>query len=501
MFRLTARAGETQRGEGALSSKRASARSNSGATTARPGRARTCALLVPLLLSSVISTVRRAIGNPARTLAVLQVAAILVVGVTTVARFQIFAIVDELPHLAYVQEVAEHGRLPLLGHSYVSWQEIAIQRHTYPRPSALNPRLMGFEGDSYEAWQPPLYYVLASAAFDVANNYRDKIFAVRAFDLLLLLLAVAILARLARAVFKERWLVPYCMALSTLLWPGVIVRAITVSNAALEPALVAGYVLALWNATARPHLRSLLVAGALAGLCALTQLTLVCLAPLLGIPLTALFRERGWRAAIRATALTTALPAILVTPWLASNLSRYGALTASAPLERMQEAFEPGTRQYGVDVAISNLWRFARAALPQEWWAQYRGALGAIAIALPRALLFAGALAVIRRPRTVCSRAGVLLAGPLLLCFATLTAVVLLAGWQSSFMPRFLDPMFPLFALFVVWSWTRYEMGMRAMLGLATVSTVATSAVWVYMAGTYYFTNVGATLGIHAVRA
>ncbi len=72
-----------------------------------------------------------------------------------------------------------------------------------PSASSFNPRLIGFEGASYEAWQPPLYYVLASAAFDIPHDYRHKIFAVRAFDLLLLLVAVVILARLAQAVFKE----------------------------------------------------------------------------------------------------------------------------------------------------------------------------------------------------------------------------------------------------------------------------------------------------------
>lgn len=473
----------------------ASAQSNGHATVARSGGGRTWARV---LLRSVTDTVRRGVGDPARTLAVLQVAAILVLGVTTVARFHIFALVDELPHLAYVQEVAEHGRLPWLGRSYVSWQELAIERHTYPHASSLNPHLIGFGGASYEAWQPPLYYVLASTAFDIPHDYRHKIFAVRAFDLFLLLAAVVILVRLARAVFKERWLVPYCLALSTLLWPGVIVRTITVSDAALELPLVALYALALWNATARPRTGSLLAAGVLAGLCILTQLTLMCLAPLLAVPITVLLRERRWRPTIGATALTVALPTMLVAPWLASNLSRYGALTASAPLEHMQEAFEPGTRQYGVGIVTSNLWRFAQAALPQEWWPEYRGPLGATAIALPCVLLLADALAVIRRPRLVRSRAGILLAGPLLLGFATLAAIVLLAGWQSSFMPRFLNPMLPLFALFVAWSWTRLKTGTQAVLGLASVSTVATSAVWVYMAGAYYFTNVGATLGIHA---
>jgi hypothetical protein len=196
--------------------------------------------------------------------------------------------------------------------------------------------------------------------------------------------------------------------------------------------------------------------------------------------------------------LTVALPTMLVAPWLASNLQRYGALTASTPLEHMQEAFEPGTRQYGVGVVTSNLWRFAQAALPQEWWPEYRGTLGAIAIALPCVLTLAGGLAVIGRPRSLRSRAGILLAGPMLLGFATLAPIVLLAGWQSSFMPRFLNPMLPLFALFVAWSGMRLKAGTRTVFGLASLSTVATSSIWVYMAGAYYFTNVGATLGIHA---
>lgn len=187
-----------------MSTEGPSTHSSGHATVARPGGGRTWAAV---LLRSITNTARRGVGGTARTLVVLQVAAIFVLGVTTVARFHIFATVDELPHFAYVQEVAEHGRLPWLGRSYVSWQEIAIERHTYPHPSSFNPRLIGFQGTSYEAWQPPLYYVLASAAFDIPHDYRHKIFAVRAFDLLLLLAAVAILIRLTRAVFKERWLV------------------------------------------------------------------------------------------------------------------------------------------------------------------------------------------------------------------------------------------------------------------------------------------------------
>jgi hypothetical protein len=428
---------------------------------------------------------------------VLQVAAIIVVGATTVARFHIFAVVDEMPHLAYVQEVAEHGRLPWLGRSYVSWQEVAIEKHTYPHRSPVSPRSMGFGGSSYEAWQPPLYYVLAAPAFLIPNDYRHKVFAVRAFDLLLLLAAVAIVARLSKAAFKERWLVPYCLALSTILWPGVIVRAVTVSNVALELPLVPLYVLVLWNATVKPRLRSLATAGGLLGLCVLTQLTLVCLAILLVIPLVALLRERRDKQALGTVALTLALPVVMVAPWLASNLSRYGALTANALLERMQESFEPGTRQYGLGTVLSDLPRFLHAALPQEWWHEYSGVMGVLLVCLP-ALILMSALPVLRQPRLLRSPAAALLGGPLLLGFATLVGIVLIEGWQSSFLPRFLNPMIPIFALFAAWSWLRVGSGQRSLLGLATVMSVAVGLIWVYMAGAYYFTHVGAMFGIHA---
>jgi hypothetical protein len=94
--------------------------------------------------------------NPAGVLMVLQVTAIFVPGAGTVACFHIFVEVDERAHLAYVQEVAEHGRIPWVGCDYVSWQELAKQG-TYPRPSGVDPCLRGLRGSGYEGWQPPLY--------------------------------------------------------------------------------------------------------------------------------------------------------------------------------------------------------------------------------------------------------------------------------------------------------------------------------------------------------
>ncbi len=433
----------------------------------------------------------------ARTLIALQILAIFAVGGVTVARFHIFAPVDERAHLAYVQEVAEHGRIPLLD-SYVPWQELAIEAHTYPRHSSLDPRRIGLRGISYEAWQPPLYYAFAAPAFLIPGNYREKVFAGRAFDLLLLLAAVAVLALLARAVFEKGWRAPYCLALSTILWPGVIVRTITISNAALELPLVSLYVFVVWSATARPRGRSLMVAGALLGLCALTQLTLVCLAPLLAFPIAALVRKSRDRRVVGAIAITFALPLILLAPWVVSNESRYGAPVASSMVERLTGSYESTIQRSGLVAVTSRLWRFGHAALPQEWWPEYRGLLGVLLVALPALLLLTVVVAALRHPGLMRSRAAGLLASPLLLILATLVAIVLLDEWPAALFPRYTNPMIPLFALFVAWAWMQLRMGPRALLALGTASSVVAALAWIYMAGAYYFTHAGASLGIHA---
>jgi hypothetical protein len=436
-----------------------------------------------------------------------------VLGAVTVVRFHIFAPVDERAHVAYVQEVAEHGRLPWLGRDVIPWQIEALNDDTYPRRSSRDPRRLGLAGMSYEAFQPPLYYVLAAPAFLVASNYRDKVLALRSFDLLLLLAAVAILALLAREVFGRAWRVPYCLALSVLLWPGVIVRAITVSNAALELPLVLLYVLALWRAASRRSPWAILAAGGLLGLCLLTQLTLVCLAPLLAVPIVglanerrhrarvggALVRRRGARATIAAGA-ALALALLMLAPWLASNQSRYGALIASDLAKRLQEPFlNPSAHHYGLGTLPSLLGGITKAALPQEWWVEYhKPLLGVTLVALPALLVLITILLLATHPQLLGSRAAALLAAPVALELVLLAAILVAAQWPFSFQPRFLHSMLPLLALFAAWAWAQARLRPGSLLAVAGAASFLAAITWIYMAGAYYFTNVGAALGIHA---
>ncbi len=441
----------------------------------------------------------RAAGRGVRVLVALELAALLVLGGVAVARFHVFAEIDERAHYAYVQEVAEEARLPVLGRDTISWQAQAIDDGSWPRRSARDPARMGFAGQSYEAFQPPLYYVAAAPWFAVGGDHRDKVFVVRAFDLLLLLLAVALLARLARAVFgPERWLLPFALALGVVLWPGVLVRGITLSNQALELPLALAFLNAVWEARARRSAAALVIAGGLLGLLLLTRLTMVYLAPLLLAALVPVARERGARA---AAAGALALPALLLAPWLASNLARYDALTANTLARDMQEpVLNPARQPYDLASVPDRAVRLADAVLPQEWWPEYgRALLGTGLRTLAIALVLLAAYGAIRRPAVLRSGAAAVLALPVVLGVAMMALVYALSDWDLFF-PRYLNPALPALALFGAWAWRERGGEERVLTGAAWGAAALVAVAWVVMAGAYFFTDAGASLGIRPAR-
>jgi hypothetical protein len=63
-----------------------------------------------------------------------------------------------------------------------------------------------------------------------------------------------------------------------------------------------------------------------------------------------------------------AIPAILVLPWVADNLHRYGALTAASVMKRMQGPFlNPGDKPFGLVRLAQNDKFLLNGVLPEEW--------------------------------------------------------------------------------------------------------------------------------------
>ncbi len=423
-----------------------------------------------------------------RPLVVLQVMAVVVLGAATVARFHVWADVDERPHYDYVQTVAEDGRLPLLT-DLVHPEVQAITDRTWPAPSPVDPASRGLAGRSYEAFQPPLYYLLAAPAFLLEPDHLRKVKVLRALDLLLVLVAVGLLWPLARALRPEDPLLPFAAALTVVLWPALLVRGITVSNAALELPLATALLLVAWRVATAPRRRARVALGLLLGACLLTKSTLIALAPLVLLVAAVDWRRHRDTA---GTAAALALPAALLAPWLAFNLAHYDALTPSAAAREQQQPFvNPQQVEYGVGDAVERTGRMPDQVLPVEFLGQLDVPWVRAATALVFAALFVPAvvLAVVApRRRTVW-----FFALPVLTGYLMLVVTLLSANWPS-FNLRYLYPMLPALAAAVAAAVP--PRGERLAWAVIAGCCVLLTAVWIDMAGAFYFTDAGDELGI-----
>ena len=101
---------------------------------------------------------------------------------------------DEQQHMDYVQKISVTGSLPILGDSRLSpgiTESIAAtDRWTHlhlKRPSSMDPSTWGLEGQSYQSYQPPLYYLVLVAPFRLMP--ADSLFTMYGLRLITVFLA------------------------------------------------------------------------------------------------------------------------------------------------------------------------------------------------------------------------------------------------------------------------------------------------------------------------
>lgn len=419
--------------------------------------------------------------SPVAWIIAAQLALIAVAGLATVARFPVWALVDELAHFDYVVTVAQDARLPVLGEDTVSREALALGGQ-----AAADPARLGLRGQSYEAFQPPLYYVLLAPAGAAGGERLATVRVLRAVGLVLLGVAVWLTWLLARRVFADddddlAAQAAFALALCVFALPAVVIRNATIANTALALPLALAVVLVCWAALERGDARLLLGAAVLLGLALLTRLELAVLAPLVAGVAWLLWR----RGAVGAPAAVGALaaPLLLLVPWLAWNLHRYDALTASAIARDMQEpVLNPAGTTYGASELVDGGRRIAGGALPEEWWVRYlsgtwragRDLVAVVVIAVPLAL------AAVRPPARL-ARALAFLVAPAALTLAAL-ALILLVQQFDLLQPRYLHPVLPLYALFVALVLRRW-LSARAIGVLAGLITAGIAILWLVLAG------------------
>lgn len=426
--------------------------------------------------------------RPLQALIALQLTLIVAMGVLTAVRFPFLSPIDETAHLDYVRVVAEEHRLPVLGEDRMGYAPFALD--TGLDPDAAPPpdfeRRVGLAAESYQAFEPPLYYLLVAPTFAVTDNWNRRVQLVRLVGLAFLLAAAGVLFRFAGRVLPEARLLVFSTALTVLMWPGVIVRAATVSNAALELLLACAFLYVLWQADADRDQRRLLLAGGLFGLCLLTKMTLVALAPLLLLvaarhALRA--RERGARAAALGA---VALPLLLLMPWLIFNLQHYDALTPNTLAKEMQESTVNSTGiTYTLGRFIDMVPRLFEGILPQEWaFATVQSPPMGFGFDFLKVALFGlPTLLLVVEPRWLRSRHAALLVAPFLLGIAMVAYVTLFENWPIASSRRLYAEL-PALALFAGVSWVRLFRSSRVAPALVVASSLVLAAAWFDLANT-----------------
>ena len=189
-----------------------------------------------------------------------------------------------------------------------------------------------------------------------------------------------------------------------------------------------------------------------------------------------------------------AVPPLLLAPWLALNVDRYGSPTVDA-------AGSPGVvgsvEGAGVLDRLRDLPTWAEhlldGVLPQEWIHQLgvwwvRLAADALALGLLAAAI--AALVVGRRDWRIW-----FLALPAIGGLGLLVAVYLFTGSLEIFLLRYVYPALPPLALAAEFGLARGGVTRVHVAGLLAV-TLLLGALWVDLAGFFWFNNVGAKLGI-----
>jgi 4-amino-4-deoxy-L-arabinose transferase-like glycosyltransferase len=234
---------------------------------------------------------------------------------------------DEPAHYNYVRYVAEHGSLPVLepgdyDHDYLE----EIKARGFPPDMPIDPI-------RYQAWQPPLYYLMAVPVYRLTSGWPQpqRLVALRLLSVAFGAILLLVTDRVVRTLTPGRiWL-----ALGATALVASVPMHVAMTAAANNDTLAGVWVgLVLWQLLARlaapeQELKPWLALGVTLGLGGLTKISTLATLPLvLGVliyvalsrPLAA---ERGRFLFHRLVAL--GVPALLLMlPWLARNAGIYG---------------------------------------------------------------------------------------------------------------------------------------------------------------------------------
>jgi 4-amino-4-deoxy-L-arabinose transferase-like glycosyltransferase len=418
-----------------------------------------------------------------------QIVAIVVFGAITIQRYPLWSPVDEGAHFDNVIYVAAHGSYPVLGKTLASEQELAIGQGVYPRHTTINPRTDGLVGLSYEAFQPPLYYYLAAPVSLLSGDYHTKAILLRYFGLLLLVVSIALLARLSRHVLGQRWLLGLSAGLLIFLMPGFLVRMVTISDMNLAVPMVLLIVTELWITWQDQSPRRLLICGALVGCGVLTDLYLVEMIPLYAAVAGAMVWRRREAGTVVPAAVGAALAGLVLLPWIVFNEVKYHAFTATAIAQHEQLATVNPDHLRDTIGQLPGLTagQLFQPVMAQEWGNRLvNHSFYSYLITLFQILVIPAAIALaIALGRRILSSGLWILILPWICNVLVCWYIDIVGQWVSgSMLPRYMYATLPLLAVFSVASLRIIFTAVNPLVVTLILSTASLVALWIFLVPT-----------------
>ena len=305
-----------------------------------------------------------------------------------------WGLIDEGQHLHYIQHIAEQQTLPIMGQTHLSTEiadSLFATNHWavfhWPTPVTTRPSEMGLVGDSYEAYQPPLFYALMAPIFALLpGNILTKLFLMRGVMVLFSLMTLGALYQTAALLWGKASVLPLFAVLLLLAIPERTIAVSRINNDVLAELLAALFIWELTQSMLRGvTLRRGLTLGFLFGLGLWTKLSMAVLV----VPLIAMliFQRRcaKWQTAVIAAYGGAAL---LSVPLIFSNLWRYGDITGFASFRALHQIIPPPFDLANIGRATYDLFR-------HTWMIWWKGSSAETNVVVNGFQLALGALVVI----------------------------------------------------------------------------------------------------------
>lgn len=253
--------------------------------------------------------------------------------------------IDEINHFAYIQFLVEEKKLPHIK-DLMSKESLAIATGTYPRPPMQNGKEISTQGfHIYEAFQPPLYYLLSTPIYQLGGmNFNHKLKLIRFWGLIQLLAVVFLTYKICQKIklnnFSANSLLHLVAILIVGFTPTMVVRATTGGNAILPIIFICLVILKILNSLNENKKIKLKDVGLIAVYSAgavLSRFTAIFI-----LPLILLFIIIQRKKILLNSAVFAIIFSILLLPWISFNYSKYHSLTPNKAAQEFQRAFAPG---------------------------------------------------------------------------------------------------------------------------------------------------------------